>query len=364
MIELDGAPRRLTLEELRAEIPPLRERVERAVTLHRLPDLRTRRDELLAQMGQPDFWDNGNANQKQLAELGTISARVELMDSLTRAANEANDLLEKVWGKSDYASLGALGRLHFQLSRDLARAELDLSFTDAFDPMDAWVTLTGAGDEAGEESKWIGELVGMYLGWAKERRFEALVVDELRDDTRLRHVRIRVNGHGAFALLRSENGLHRLVESAENGGMATRQVRVTVHPQIEGDQFPIPYNDLILDGAPVTVKGQFLKKLRSRVTVIHRPTRETVEVCGEGSLQESEMLAIALLRATLMAKEHGLIPAPEESPWGDVVRNYQRHREHGVRDVRTGLAARSIRHVLAGKIDPFLMASLVRRAKT
>jgi ATP-dependent Clp protease ATP-binding subunit ClpC len=364
MIELDGVRRRLTIEELREEIPPLRERVEKAVTLHQLPELRTRRDELLAQMGQPDFWDNGNANQRLLAELGTLSARVELMDSLTRAANEANDLLEKMWGKNDFASLGALGRLHFQLRRDLARAELDLSFTDAFDPLDGWITLSSSGEEVAEEAKWLGELVGMYLGWAKERRFEALVVDELRDDNRLRHVRIRVNGHGAFALLRGENGLHRLVESAETGGMTTRQVRVTVHPQIEGDQFPIPYNELILDGAPVTVKGQFLKKLRSRVTVIHRPTRETIEVCSEGALQESEILAINLLRAALTAKENSLIPAPDESPWGDVVRNYQRHREHGVRDVRTGLAARNIRHVLSGKIDPFLMAALVRRSKT
>lgn len=357
--------RPVTLDEIKADLPTLRARVERAAEIHRLEPLRARRDELLAAISRPDFWDQPEGSQRHLQELGTLSARVELIESLMRAVEEADDLLQNLWGRSDRGKIAALGRLYSQLTRDLDRAELDLSFVDAFDPMDAWLTVQAGGEVGGDGGKWAAEMVKMYLAWAKGRGFEAAVVDEsvTSDGRTLLYARLRFNGHGAFALLRGENGVHRLVEAAGDRGHAIHHARVSVWPQAEDEQRPLVLADLTLEGRAISEKGQFLKRLRSRVTVTHRPSGHQLESATEGSLHETEAMALALLRGWLVAQANGLEAAPGSAPWGDVVRTYQRHREQGVRDLRTGTVIRSIRHVLSGRLDPFLMAALAQRAQ-
>nr|MBA3534677.1 hypothetical protein [Ardenticatenales bacterium] len=149
-----------------------------------------------------------------------------------------------------------------------------------------------------------------------------------------------------------------------DGGRAIRHARVTVWPQVvEGDHLLLPLSELQMESNTVSEKGRFLKRLRSHVRVSHSPTGQHLECTSALPLHESEALALELLRAALLAQRYDLAIAPSTPPWGDVVRSYQRHKEQGVRDLRTDTVIKSLRHVLSGRIDPFLMAALIQRSR-
>jgi len=364
-VELSSARKRATLAEIRAELPALRGRVQRVAEVHASPTLRAERDDLLRMLGQPDFWDDPERGQRQMQVLGAISARVELVDGLLRTLVDAEDLSAAIYGATDQGKIAALMRAYNELQTDLERAELDLQFGDAFDPLDAWLTITPGGGGDGAAAPWAVELADMYLGWAKWRGFEAAVVDEsvAQGSKTLLRVRLRIAGNGAFALLRDETGAHRLVEGTEDGGRVSRHANVVVWPMVSAEARPLPLADLVFDGGPDGGRGNLIKRLRSRVAVTYRPSGASLECCGDGSLQEIEALALEVLRARLAAEEHLSDPRGSVEGWGDVVRVYHRHREQGARDVRTDTVVKSIRNVLAGRIDPFLTAAMDRRRR-
>ena len=364
-VAIDAETRRRVVDiaGIKAALPELRARVERVAGAHASPAMRAERDHLLEALGRPDFWDDVERGRRQMQALGALSARIELVDALRQLLDDIEVLVPEIYGASDHGKIAAVARVHGELQTNLDRAELDLHFVDDWDPLDAWITITAGGGGDGTSAAWAAEVVEMYLAWARSRGFEPAVVDEsvAPGGKVLLRARLRVAGYGAFALLRHETGAHRLVEGVDDGGRATRHANVVVWPLVDPDAHPLLLADLQLDGAAAGGRGNFLKRLRSRVTVTHRPSNRMVECAGEGSLGETEALALELMRARIVAEEQGIGRDAAGGEWGDVARVYHRHREQGVRDVRTGVVLKSIRNVLAGRIDPFLQALLERR---
>jgi protein subunit release factor B/MoxR-like ATPase len=363
VVDVETGTRRMTLAELRAELPELKVRVDRAAELHDLHTLRLERDELLSAMSRTDFWEDKDASQQQMLRLGIISTRVELLDDLLRAYDEAQHLLQRIRGSSEADKIQTLGRLYHQLLNDLERAELDLMFVDMLDPLSAWLTITALGEETDAQT-WVVELVKMYQGWAKARSVDVTIVDESPAAvvTGVYRVRLRIDGYGVFALLRGESGLHRLVQGADEGGRVVYQARVEVWPQVEAETPKIPEAELNVIRESVSGRGRLIKQLRSRVELSHRPSGVSLECVGGGSLEQTEEHAMELLQAQLVAATLDQ-PLPLVDAWGDVIRSYQRHREQGVRDLRTDIVVKNLRQVLGGRIDPFLTAALAERAR-
>ena len=362
--DVETRPRDVDIARIKAALPELRARVERVAGVHASPAMRAERDHSLEALAHPEFWDNAERARRRMQALGALSARIELVDGLLQLLGDIEALVPEIYGASDRGKIAAVARTYGELLINLDRAELDLHFVDDWDPLDAWVTITPGGGGDGRSAAWAVELVEMYLAWARSRGFEAVVVDEAvaPGSKILLRARLRVAGYGTFALLRHETGAHRLVEGVDDGGRTTRYANVLVWPQIDPDVHLL-LADLELDGATANGRGNFLKRLRSRVTVTHRPSNRMIECVGEGSLAETEALTLELMRARIVVEEQESGRSAAGDDWGDVARVYHRHREQGVRDVRTGVVVKSIRSVLAGRIDPFLKAMLERRRR-
>jgi protein subunit release factor B len=142
-----------------------------------------------------------------------------------------------------------------------------------------------------------------------------------------------------------------------------RHARVTVWPQVGDEAYPLGRSEVLVQSGQASGRGHFLKRVRSQVIVTHQRSESQVICLSEHTLPEAETLALNLLRGWLVSRINQLEPPPATTVWGEVVRSYQRHREQGVRDVRSEMVIKSVRHVLAGRIDPFLLAGLARRAE-
>ncbi|WP_026370505.1 hypothetical protein [Kallotenue papyrolyticum] len=87
-----------------------------------------------------------------------LSAQVDLLDGLRRAADEAIQMLAEVRTPATHGQLQTLGRLYQRLLADLERAELDLLFDDELDPLGAWLTLT-IDEPDTTAAGWLQELI-------------------------------------------------------------------------------------------------------------------------------------------------------------------------------------------------------------
>lgn len=285
-------------------------------------EVQTRIKEIETAMNQPDFWNNKEKAQAQIAELQELKARAE--------------------GGTKY------------------------------DKGDAIVTiLAGAGGDDAED--FTGMLFRMYQKYIGRKGWDVHIVHEHENDHGgYRNIAFEVLGKNAYGTLRHESGVHRLVRISPFNAKKLRHTSfsmVEVVPKLgKVEDIEIPEEELDIQfarsGGP---GGQNANKRETAVRVTHKPTNISAHVDSERSQLQNKEKAIEIVKGKLFHKreedrkkeEKGLsVSATVENEWGSQIRSYVLHPYKMVKDHRTNAETSDIQAVLeGGDLDSFIDAA-------
>ncbi len=298
--------------------------------------------------------------ESTLAQDGELARQLDDLDTLFELAHEGESVSADI--EREMQTLGA----------SLERLETTMLLSGENDRAGAIVTIhPGAGGT--ESQDWAEMLLRMYLRWAERHGFEAVVTDRLEGEgAGIKSATFEVNGEGAYGMLQSEVGVHRLVRISPFDANARRHTSfasVFVYPQLEDEiKIDIRPEDLRVDTFRASgAGGQHVNRTDSAIRMTHFPTGIVVQCQNERSQHKNRASALKQLRAKLYehemdkkrAEERKLEDSKLDINFGSQIRNYVLAPYRLVKDLRTRLAIGDVDRVLDGDLDGLIHAYLV-----
>jgi len=324
-------------------------------------------------MSQPDFWNDSETAQSQIARSNEIRGWVVPLGELTSAVEDAGVLLEIAEEEEENPD-DSLRELSGELDKIMARldaVELKRMLGGANDKKDAILSIN-AGAGGTEACDWADMLFRMYKRWGENHGYGAKVLDLLPGDAAgVKNVTAVFRGDYAYGYLKAERGVHRLVRISPfdaNKRRHTSFASVNISPEIEDDvPVEIEEKDLRIDTFRSSGPGgQHANVTDSAVRITHIPTGIVVRCQNERSQHKNKAVAMRILRSRLyehemlrreeeLKKEHG---SKMEIAWGSQIRSYVFQPYTMVKDHRTKVETSSVEAVMDGDLDPFIHAYL------
>ena len=229
-----------------------------------------------------------------------------------------------------------------------------------------------AGTGGTEAQDWAQMLYRMYNRWAEAHGYTVEVLDYLDgDEAGIKSASIMVKGTNAYGMLKSENGVHRLVRISPFDANARRQTSfasLEVMPELD--------DSIKVDIRPEDIEmqvyrssgagGQHINKTSSAVRLIHKPTGIVVSCQTQRSQYQNRDYAYEMLKAKLFQialqqhkdKIEDIKGVQNEIAWGHQIRSYVFMPYTLVKDHRTGYETSNVNAVMDGDLDGFINAYL------
>lgn len=219
-------------------------------------------------------------------------------------------------------------------------------------------------------------LLRMYLRWAEHRGFATQIIDQSPgEEAGMKSVTVTVAGKYAYAYLRAERGVHRLVRISPFDSANRRHTSfVMVEPLPEIDdltEIKINPKDLQIDTFRAQgAGGQHMQKNDTAVRITHTPTKIVVQCQNQRSQAQNRDNAMKVLRAKLyeiqqIEREKELQSLRGDyvkAEWGSQIRSYVLHPYQLVKDHRTQHEIGNAQSVLDGDLDG-LMENYLRTVR-
>jgi len=201
---------------------------------------------------------------------------------------------------------------------DLEHAlQIQLLPKDAADDSSAIIEIR-AGTGGDEAALLAHDLLQMYTrfcalqGW----KTELMAITE-SDLGGIKDAVLEVNGHGAYAKLKFESGVHRVQrvpETEASGRIHTSAATVAVLPEAEDVDIQIDEKDLRIDVYRAQgAGGQHVNKTESAVRITHLPTGIAIAQQTEKSQHKNKAQAMKLLKAKLYEIERDRLDSARAS---------------------------------------------------
>ena len=332
-------------------------------------------EELEIKSSQPGFWDNPEESQKIVSRMGALKGKIEAYDQLHNLCDDLLTICEMAIEENDESMLEELESGYKELEEGVAEQKLSTLLTGEYDKNNALVSFhAGAGGT--EAQDWAEMLYRMYTRFAARHGFNVKVLDYLDgDEAGLKSASILVEGHNAYGMLRSENGVHRLVRISPfdaSGRRHTSFSSLEVMPELDDSiTVEIHPDDIEMEVYRSSgAGGQKVNKTSSAVRLTHIPTGIVVSCQVERSQYQNRDVAMRMLKSKLLEikeREHldkisDIKGIQKEIAWGSQIRSYVLQPYTMVKDHRTGYESGNVQAVMDGDLDGFINAYLTASA--
>ena len=339
------------------------QRMDRETAAYRL-------EEFNARVEDPSLWDNPEAAQKLMRERQVLQDKIAGVAALERELNDNRELIEMGEAEGDADIVAEAEAALKALRERAAQRELEALLDGEADGNDTFLEIN-AGAGGTESCDWAAMLARMYLRWCEAHGYQTEMQAETPgEETGIKSVSYRVNGHNAYGWLKSEAGVHRLVRISPFGSGDKRQTSfasVWVYPVVDDNiEIAIHDKDIRIDTFRASgAGGQHVNKTDSAVRITHFPTGIVVTSSLKSQHQNREV-AMQALKSRLyqleLDKRNAAINAAHEAKgdagWGNQIRSYVLQPYQMVKDLRTGHETSDTQGVLDGDLDAFMAATL------
>ena len=330
---------------------------------------------LEAESAQDGFWNDLTRSQKVQQRLKQLQNKVGRQNKLISDWEDLTVLCEMGQEEDDPDLLEELKEGYAALVEKVEESRLATLLSGEYDGHNAILTFhAGAGGT--EAQDWTEMLFRMYTHWAERHDFKCTTLNyEDGDEAGIKSAAIAIEGENAYGLLKSENGVHRLVRVSPFDAQARRQTSfaaVEVMPEIEDDdEVEIRSEDIEMQACRSSgAGGQHINKTSSAVRLTHLPTGIVVFCQTERSQFQNRDNAMKMLKAKLVElqmQQHAekisdLKGVQMKIEWGSQIRSYVFMPYQLVKDTRTSFETGNIDNVMDGDLDGFINAYLTQLA--
>ena len=320
---------------------------------------------------QDGFWNDLERSQKVQQRLKQLQNKIARQDKLVTEWQDLTALCEMGQEAEDEELLEELKSGFQTLEEKIEESRMATLLSGEYDGHSAILTFhAGAGGT--EAQDWAQMLYRMYTRWTERHDFTYQILDyEDGDEAGIKSASIAIQGDNAYGLLKSENGVHRLVRVSPFDANARRQTSfasLEVMPELD--------NTIQVDIRPEDIEmqvfrssgagGQHINKTSSAVRLIHKPTGIVVSCQTQRSQFQNRDYAMEMLKAKLyqiakqqhMDKIDDIKGVQNEIAWGHQIRSYVFMPYTMVKDHRTNYETGNVDAVMDGDLDGFIFAYL------
>ena len=329
-------------------------------------------DRLHAQIESDGFWDNTDTAQKVTRQASQLEAKIERYEKMCTHWDDLMTICEMAIEENDDSMLDELVEGYKSLEEEMERERLETLLSGEYDGNNAIVSFQ-AGAGGTEAQDWASMLYRMYTHWTEQHGLTYKILDYLDgDEAGIKSASILVEGENAYGMLKSENGVHRLVRVSPFDANARRQTSfaaVEVIPEITDDSKDVEIRPEDIEMQVYRSSGaggQHINKTSSAVRLIHKPTGIVVSCQTQRDQFQNRETCMRMLRSKLIEikeREHldkisDIKGAQLKIEWGSQIRNYVFMPYTLVKDTRTGFETSNINAVMDGDLDGFINAYL------
>ncbi|MDD2956874.1 MAG: peptide chain release factor 2 [Oscillospiraceae bacterium] len=362
-------------DEYKQKLRDLEPELQKLAAALDIDSARQEAERLEDETAQDGFWNDLERSQKVQQRLKQLQNKVNRQQKLVAEWKDLTALCEMGQEAEDAELLEELKSGYHVLEEKIEESRMATLLSGEYDNHNAILTFhAGAGGT--EAQDWTEMLYRMYTRWTERHDFTYQILDyEDGDEAGIKSAAIAIEGENAYGLLKSENGVHRLVRVSPFDANARRQTSfaaVEVMPEIQDDdQIEIRDEDIEMQVYRASgAGGQHVNKTSSAVRLIHKPTGIVVASQQERSQFQNKDNCMKMLKSKLMelkAQQHAekisdIKGVQMKIEWGSQIRSYVFMPYQMAKDTRTAYEMGNIDNVMDGDIDGFINAYLTQLA--